>query len=100
VKIAQPAEIALMKAFTLSFRGTNKDYIDLFFLIRDKHITLEKIAELGEKKYAQEFNFNLFLQQLLYLQDLKKEPIEFLKEKVTEQQAQTFFQKKIIKMKL
>lgn len=100
IKIAQPAEIALMKAFTLSFRGTNKDYIDLYFLVMDKYITLQKIAELCEKKYAQEFNFNLFLQQLLYWQDLKREPIEFLREKVTEREAQQFFKKQIAKIKL
>lgn len=100
VKIAHPVEIALMKAFTLSFRGTNKDYIDLYFLVRDKYITLQKIAELGEKKYAQEFNFNLFLQQLLYWQDLKREPMEFVKEKVTEKEAQRFFKKEISKIKL
>ncbi len=100
VKIASPVEIALMKAFTLSFRGTNKDYIDLYFLIKDKHTTLQRIAKLNAKKYGEEFNFNLFLQQLLYYQDLKKEHIEFLKEKITEKQVQEFFKKEISKMKI
>ncbi|NQU82339.1 MAG: nucleotidyl transferase AbiEii/AbiGii toxin family protein [Parcubacteria group bacterium] len=100
VKIAKPAEIALMKAFTLNFRGTNKDYIDLYFLIKGKHITLEKIVKLGEKKYGQEFNFNLFLQQLLYYQDLKKENITFLKKKVTEKEVYEFFKKEVTKMQL
>ena len=100
IKITKPAEIALMKAFTLSFRGTNKDYIDLYFLIRDKYITLEKINELCNKKYGDEFNFNLFMQQLIDLQDLKIEPLTFLKEKITERQMQQFFKKEIAKIKL
>lgn len=98
VKIASPAEIALMKAFTLSFRGTNKDYIDLYFLIKGGHISLKKIAELGKKKYKDEFNFNLFLQQLLWLEDLKIEKLEFLKEKVSEEQVRQFFKKEIAKI--
>jgi len=100
LKIITPAEIALMKAFTLSFRGTNKDYIDLYFLIKDKHITLQKINELGDKKYGNEFNFNLFMQQLIGLEDLKIEPITFLRGKITEKQIQHFFEKEIAKIKL
>ena len=35
VKIAQVPEIAAMKAYTLNFRGSNKDCVDLYFILKE-----------------------------------------------------------------
>ena len=37
VKIVKVPEIAAMKAYTLNYRGTYKDYIDLYFILKNKH---------------------------------------------------------------
>lgn len=103
VKLAQTAEIAAMKAYALNYRGTLKDYIDLYFVLKEKHNTLMEIQKIAEKKYRGEFNFRLLLEQLIYLTDIKKEEgeeIEFLKEKVSEEEMKKFFEKEIAKMKL
>ena len=100
VKIVKVSEIAATKAYTLNRRGTLKDYIDLYFILKDKYTTLKEIRKIAEKKYKDEFNFRLFLEQLVYLKDVKKEKIEFLKEKVTRQKLQGFFEKEIKKLKI
>lgn len=100
VKIAQIPEIAAMKAFALNFRGSNKDYIDLYFILKEKHSSLQEIVEIGERKYGNEFNFRLFLEQLLYLDGLKRVEIEFLRERVSEKQMIDFFAKEIKNLKL
>lgn len=103
VKLLQIAEIAAMKAYTLNYRGTLKDYIDLYFILKDKHATLERIKKIAEKKYGNEFNFRLLLEQLIYLTDIKKEErkeIEFLKKEVNEEELKEFFEKETAKINL
>lgn len=100
LKIASTKEIAVMKASTLNYRGTTKDYVDLYFLLKYGYAELREIEKDGEKKYGDEFNFRLFLEQLLYMSDVKKAEIEFLKEKVSERQISDFFTQEIKKLKL
>jgi len=42
----------------------------------------------------------LFLEQLVYLEDIQEEPIQFLKKKVGKKELEDFFQKEIKKIKL
>lgn len=100
IKIIPIKEIAAMKAYVLNQRGTFKDYVDLYFIVKDKYVTLESIKKIAEKKYKGEFNFRLFLEQLIYLDDIKDEEIEFLKQKVNKIEIQEFFEKEINKIEL
>lgn len=101
VKIVQVPEIGAMKAYTLNYRGTLKDYVDLYFILKDKYTTLQRIKEIAEKKYKSEFNFRLLLEQLVYLKDIKREDIKFLGERfVSEEEMVKSFEKEIAKIKL
>ncbi|MDP2951431.1 MAG: nucleotidyl transferase AbiEii/AbiGii toxin family protein [bacterium] len=100
LKMAQAKEIAAMKAFALNFRGTTKDYIDLYFVLKEKVVTLSDIEKIGEKKYKDEFNFRLFLNQLLLLEDLEDTEIEFFKKEPTKEEMQQLFKSEIAKIKL
>jgi len=100
VRMAKPAEIAAMKAFALNFRGANKDYIDLYFILKEKHASLKEIEQIGNKKYKDEFNFKLFLQQLLILEGLKKQKIEYFKKEPNLKKIELLFKKEIKKIKL
>lgn len=100
VKIPRVLEIAAMKAFTLNYRGTLKDYLDLYFILKGRQTTLKKIKEIAEKKYKEDFNFRLFLEQLIYLEDIKEEKIEFLRKKVTKEEIEEFFKKEVKKLKI
>ena len=98
VNILKVSEIAAMKAYALNRRGTLKDYVDLYFILKDKHTTLKNIKKIAEKKYKDEFNFRLFLEQLVYLEDIEEEKIEFLKEKIAKNQLQKFFENEVKKL--
>lgn len=100
INILQIPEIAVMKAYTLGRRATLKDYIDLYFVLKKRHITIEEIIKFAKKKYKDEFDPRLFLEQLIFLKDVKSMKIEFLKEKVTKNQLQKFFEEEIKKVKL
>lgn len=93
-------EIAATKAYTINRRGSLKDYTDLFFIVSKKHATLEEIIEISGKKYDNEFNTRLFLEQLVYFKDIEEAEIEFLKESVTKKEIEAFFTEEIKKIKI
>ena len=59
---------------------------------------LEDIIKLCDKKYGSQFNKKLFLEQLIYLDDIKDEEIRFLKAKVTKKQVEDFLRKEVSKI--
>lgn len=100
ISMACISEIALMKASTLGGRASIKDYVDLYFILKKKSISLNKIIDNCNKKYKGEFNDRLFLEQLTYFKDISSANIEFLGEKVSKEQMQEFFEQEIKKIKL
>ena len=94
-------EIAATKAYTIGRRGSYKDYIDLYFIFSEKYAFLEEVIGLAEKKYGGEFNARLFLEQLIYLDDIEDTAIEFLREGPSDKKMlENFFADEIKKIKL
>ncbi|OGN09441.1 MAG: hypothetical protein A3J46_01405 [Candidatus Yanofskybacteria bacterium RIFCSPHIGHO2_02_FULL_41_11] len=81
VKLLSVKELAATKSYTIGRRGSFKDYVDLFFILQEGHSSLEEILDLAEKKYGEEFNGRLFLEQLTYTQDVEDAEIILLKNK-------------------
>jgi len=100
VKIVKIPEIAAMKAYTIGRRATYKDYIDLYFILFEKHSSLPEIIKISKEKFRENFDPRLFLEQLIYLEDIQEEPIQFLKEKVGKKELEDFFQDEIKGIKL
>ena len=100
VKIIKIPEIAAMKAYTIGRRATYKDYIDLYFILSEKHSSLLEIIKINKGKFKELFDPRLFLEQLVYLEDIQEEPIQFLKKKVHKKELERFFQGEIKKVKL
>ena len=100
VKIIKISEIAATKAYTIGRRATYKDYIDLYFILSEKYSSLPEIIKISKEKFKEHFDPRLFLEQLVYLEDIQEEPIQFLKKKVGKKELEDFFQKEIKKIKL
>jgi len=98
INLLSVKEITAAKAYTIGRRGALKNYIDLYFIIKEKHASLPEIVKLAKKKYKNEFNGRLFLEQLVYLKDIKEENIIFLKKQVRKQKLKNFFKKEISKL--
>ena len=99
IKLASIQEIAAMKAYTIGRRGTFKDYIDLYYILKFG-ITINNIIKDAEKKYKDAFNARLFLEQLVYLDDITDTEIIFLKSPVSKEQVGDFFEAKVKQIKL
>ncbi|MDO8559139.1 MAG: nucleotidyl transferase AbiEii/AbiGii toxin family protein [bacterium] len=100
VKLLSVPEIAAAKAYTIGRRITFKDYVDLYFVLREKLVSLQKIITICEKKYKDEFNERLFLEQLISVEEAEEAPMEFLKKPVSKGEMAEFFKGEIKKLKI
>jgi len=100
VKIIKISEIAATKAYTIGRRATYKDYIDLYFILSEKYSSLPEIIKISKEKFKEHFDPKLFLEQLVYLEDIQEEPIQFLKKKVGKKELEDFFQEEIKRIRL
>ena len=76
VQLAAPADIALMKLAAIGGRGARKDFIDLWFLLRDGGMSLRDALEQMPAKYGSErFNRLHTLKSLTYFDDAEREPM-------------------------
>lgn len=98
INLLSVKEIAASKAYTIGRRDSYKDYIDIYYIIAEKYSNLDEIIGIAEKKYKNEFNSRLFLEQLIYLKDIKKEKIIFLKDEIDTKKLENFFKKEIRKI--
>lgn len=93
--LASIADIAADKAATVGRRATWRDYVDVFFLLKWKLVTLENLFSLAKRKFQGEFNELLFLEQLVYFEDLEMTKITFLKESYSEAEIKRYLEKEV-----
>lgn len=75
-------EILAAKAYTIGRRGEFKDYVDLYCGLHAAHATLPELTALARKKYGEAFNDRLFLEQLVYLDDVEETELTMFAEPV------------------
>jgi len=95
-RLASILDIACMKLAAIVSRATNKDYIDLYFIL--EKLPLNSILHQLNKKLP-ELDVNLVLKSLVYFKDVSKEPIKFKNNRNIDFAAiKTFFKKEISKV--
>ena len=88
-------DLVTNKTLTIDRRGAWRDYVDLFFFLKWKVYDIEKIIKLSEQRFRPEFNDKLFLQQLVYFDDLKLVPTNFIKESYSHIKIKSFLEKQV-----
>lgn len=91
-------DIAADKAYALGRRPVWRDYVDLFFIIK-RGYELKKIIFDAKKKFGGLFSEKLFLEQLIYLNDIRDFKIDFLKRTFLPSEIKDFFEEKAKKYK-
>ena len=92
-------DVACNKAYIIGRRPKWRDYIDLYFLLKEGHITLKKTIDLSSKKFGSDFSERLFLQQLVYWKDITDYKIQFLRENLPPNKIKSFLEKEVKKYK-
>jgi len=90
VSTASIPEIAAMKALSIGRRLSYKDYVDWYFLLSEKHIKLQQVIRLAQKKFNGDFNSRLFLSQLISISDVPTLKIDFLRNPVDRKTVEDF----------
>lgn len=100
VKLLNIQEIGATKAYVIGRRGDFKDYVDLYYILSEGHSSLDEIISLAEEKYQSEFNSRLFLEQLIYSEDIEESQLVFLKKPAAKKELEKFFDKVVKDIKL
>lgn len=87
-------DLASDKAYCIGRRGVWRDYVDMFFLLKN-HLNLKTVMKNSKKKFKELFNEKLFLQQLEYFEDLGNFSIEFLSNSVPQKEIKNFFKNEV-----
>jgi hypothetical protein len=77
ITIPDLINLATMKAFALSRRAKWKDYVDLYFIIKD-YFTIQEISQKADIIFGSQFNEKLFREQLAFHNDIDfSEPVDY-----------------------
>jgi hypothetical protein len=94
IRIPDLLDLAAMKAYALGRRSKWKDYVDLYFLLKEKY-TLETISQRANEIYGNLFSDKLFRSQLSYFEDVDyTEEVEYMiPNPPTEEEIKNFLEK-------
>ena len=70
--------LTAMKAFALGGRNKWKDYVDLYFILKD-HFSINEVSKKAKELFQGEFNEKIFRNQLAYFKDINyAEQVEYM----------------------
>ena len=79
IKMSDLLTLAAMKAYALGMRAKWKDYVDLYFIMKDFY-SIQEIVKKTKEIFAGEFNERMFRNQLSYFEGINyQEPIIYKK---------------------
>lgn len=96
ISIPDLITLSAMKAFALGRRAKWKDYVDLYFILKE-HLTIEEISHMAMTIFGSIYNEKLFREQLAYHKDIDfSEPVEYIASSVPEEEIKEYLIKKAI----
>lgn len=95
IKMLSVKECAATKAYTIGRRGEFRDYVDMYYILAENYTDLNEIIDISQKKYGKDFNARLFLEQLIYLEDIEENDLIFLKEKIDKNTIQNYLKDQV-----
>lgn len=88
-------DLASNKAYTIGRRGTWRDYVDLYFLLKDEVVILDQTMKEAKLRFKAEFDPRRFLDQLTYTQDLGDFNIQFVRDPATPAEVSRFLASRV-----
>jgi len=93
LNLASDLDISAMKLWAIQNRATNKDYIDLYYILQK--YSLEEIIEAFFKKFWKIVNENYLKKSLVYFDDIIEEKL-ILHKSISFEEVKNFLRKKIV----
>ena len=90
IRIPALLDLAAMKTYALGGRAKWKDYVDLYFVLKD-YYNLKKISSRATEIFGNSFNGKLFREQLCYFDDIDySEKVEYVGKEIEEIKIKEF----------
>lgn len=90
IKTPSLLDLSAMKAYALGRRSKWKDYVDLYFIIKN-HYTIKQIAQRADEIFGQLFSEKLFRTQLCFFDDIDhSETVEYIVQPVADDDIKAF----------
>lgn len=86
-------DIGAMKLWAIQNRATNKDYVDLYYII--KKIWLEKLINIFFEKFWKIVTKSYILKSLVYFEDIIEEELIIKDKNLTFKKVKTYLEKEI-----
>ena len=99
VPVFSVKDISADKAFTIGRRATWRDYVDLFFILKQNHTNIPELIKMCQKKFKEEFNPKLFLEQLVFFEDIEITKTSFIKKQYSAKEIKEFLITQVTKFK-
>ena len=86
IKIPTLLDLAAMKTYALGGRAKWKDYVDLYFILKDHH-ELKELSARAEEIFGAYFNQKLFREQLCFFDDIDfSEKVDYMGKEIKEEE--------------
>jgi len=96
INIADLKDIAAMKIASISDRGWKRDFIDLYFLLKNRIVTLEECLNLYDRKFKKlQENKAHILKSLIYFEDAEKEKMPKMFQSVSWLEIKKFLEQEV-----
>ncbi|MBC8458079.1 MAG: nucleotidyl transferase AbiEii/AbiGii toxin family protein [Deltaproteobacteria bacterium] len=83
-------DLAAMKTYALGGRAKWKDYVDLYFVLKNHH-DLKELSARATEIFGAYFNEKLFREQLCFFDDIDySEKVEYIGDEVDEEEIRSF----------
>lgn len=90
--------LAAMKAFALGRRSKWKDYVDLYFIIKD-HYAIQEISRTANTIFSTQFSEKLFREQLAFHKDIDySETVDYIEDEVPENEIREYLIEKAVEI--
>lgn len=100
VNIIDIRDIAAMKIAAIASRGTKRDFVDLYFICKEKEIvTLSKVIQLYDKKYKNLATTKIhIMKSLIYFEDAEADDMPKMLKKVSWEGVKKYFENEVRKL--
>ena len=95
IPLASISDIVADKAHTIGRRAIWRDYVDVFYVLKQNLMNIEDIISDAQNKFKGEFVAEQFLEQLVYYDDIELVDIDWLKEEYDTKEIKSFLQEKV-----
>lgn len=83
-------DLAAMKAYSMGRRSKWKDYVDIYFILKD-HFSIKQISERADELYGELFSEKLFRAHICYFDDIDySESVEYLVPSAPDEEIKNF----------